>query len=403
MDFVVRDYLAVKEAKVRVDGLTVVRGESYSGKSSMFRAIEAAMTNRFASGCVRWGTPQCSVSVRFGGSGSVLKVTKAEKGGAVYDLDGCCFDKTARAVPAEVRSFLGCGYLRAGSDTVSLNFWEQFSKPLLWSFSQAKISEMLGNGEALAVWSGVNKNLTGRRSELKGAEGVLLHQVDSCRAELASWEGLVDAGGVLFEDVSAAVCAYDSVVARVGLLEDLRALLLDVACVEGGICHYRLLLNECEGLASVAERDDALHSLQLLVGECSDQRSLVTALQEGIHLYGLLGDCAASDVWDVYRSLCGLRSCLLFLAWCDQEYRTKSAALVLADLQVLGVVSSLTRDVCGVLQGGWDCIFAYKGFEMLLSLSECLMEVRSVHKEIEFISGLLGANVCPFCGSEVNV
>ena len=60
VDLIVKDYLACRDVRIGVRGLTVVRGESYSGKSSMFRGLVSAFTNRWSSRCVRWG---CSCSI----------------------------------------------------------------------------------------------------------------------------------------------------------------------------------------------------------------------------------------------------------------------------------------------------------------------------------------------------
>lgn len=200
VDFVVRDYLAAREVKIRVDGLTVLRGESYSGKSSTFRAIQSACMNRFASGTVRWGAPQSEVAIRFDG-GDILKVVKANTGGASYELGGVKYDKTRREVPAEVESFLNLGTLTSGADKLSLTFWEQFSRPLLRSFSQAKVSEMLGSGTALRDWGVCWKELSSRRSELRGEEKMVRSYLDDARAEAVKYEQLFKDGKSLYDSV----------------------------------------------------------------------------------------------------------------------------------------------------------------------------------------------------------
>ncbi len=43
----IENYKAVKEAKLQIKGLTVLRGASNQGKSSIIQAIKASMLNRF--------------------------------------------------------------------------------------------------------------------------------------------------------------------------------------------------------------------------------------------------------------------------------------------------------------------------------------------------------------------
>ena len=61
--FIVRNYLAVKEVKLNVKGLTTLTGDSNSGKSSTLKAIDAACHNRFMSGQVRWGEDKIVVKI----------------------------------------------------------------------------------------------------------------------------------------------------------------------------------------------------------------------------------------------------------------------------------------------------------------------------------------------------
>ena len=46
---IVRNYLAVEEAKLLIRGLTILRGESFQGKSSLVAGLRAAFTNVFTS------------------------------------------------------------------------------------------------------------------------------------------------------------------------------------------------------------------------------------------------------------------------------------------------------------------------------------------------------------------
>lgn len=403
VDFVVRDYLAVKEAKVRVSGLTVVRGESYSGKSSLFRAIEAAMTNRFASGCVRWDAPACSVSIRFDGVDPVLKVVKTEKGGAVYELGSERYEKVRRDVPLEVQEFLGCDYLRAGSDTLSLNFWEQFSKPLLWCFSQAKISEMLGNGAALREWSDTNKKLTSRRSELKGAEGVLRHQVDTCASQLSSWSLLEESGRALYQEVGATVSSYKSGVAQLDRLKLLRRWVLDLSSVQEGLSCYDALLRGLDSVSVEARLLATLHDLHSVLTELQSLDSVDRILRQGVQYYRALQDVVSSREFVTFDRLRALRLVLLRAESCDASLQSCRSMLRVAGLERLKQYCGLCSEVGSLVSSCSGMITVYKKLDLDMRLRSLLQDLQQVEADTRSVEGLLGNSVCPFCGSVLNV
>lgn len=276
IDIVVKDYLAVKEAKIRVTGLTVLRGESYSGKSSFFRALQAAVTNRFSSGCVRWGSPEASISVRCADSSAVLRVTRGSKGSTVYSLGGVNFEKVGRNVPNEVASFLNLGVLVSGADQLSLTFWEQFSRPLLHSFSQARIGDLLGGGEALHDWTVASKSLSVRKSELKGIESALLQQVDDAVSAVAAWGSLVaDAEPLVrvVQDQLSTVVMYRD---RLSLLRELSTVHAEAAEVLSCFHYYWKLYRSYTDLCDSYSKVELLRSLQ---GAATVHTSLVEGVR----------------------------------------------------------------------------------------------------------------------------
>lgn len=276
IDIVVKDYLAVKEAKIRVTGLTVLRGESYSGKSSFFRALQAAVTNRFSSGCVRWGSPEASISVRCADSGAVLRVTRGSKGSTVYSLGGVNFEKVGRNVPTEVASFLNLGVLVSGADQLSLTFWEQFSRPLLHSFSQARIGDLLGGGEALRDWTVASKSLSVRKSELKGIESVLLQQVDDAVSAVAAWGSLVADAEPLMQVVQERLSAVVMYRERLSLLRELSTVRAEAAEVLSCFHYYWKLHRSYADLCDSSSKVELLHSLR---GAVSVHRSFVEGVR----------------------------------------------------------------------------------------------------------------------------
>jgi hypothetical protein len=405
VDFIVRDFLAAREVKIRVDGLTVLRGESYSGKSSTFRAIHAACTNRFASGTVRWGASQSEVLIRFDGSSDVLRVVKPLSGGASYQLGSVKYDKTRREVPAEVESFLNLGVLVSGSDRLSLTFWEQFSRPLLRSFSQAKVSEMLGSGVALKDWGVCWKALSSRRSELRGEERVLKSLVDESKAQVDIYARLVDLGSSLALSVRRAREALLGLSSRVQLLQELRQLLLTRDVLEGSQGSRRACLSVIDGWLSLQARMVALMSLY---GYLSSSSRVCTELFVLQSYSDVLRRHKELEVG--FSSACYSRSMLSSLGGLLLRKSVVESQLYVVR-QSCAVV--WLRSLCLLLQESsvgstkWVSLSVVRRtldrLVLLHSLRKALSDRSLLEAHIDSLRARCSEDVCPVCGSRLSV
>lgn len=411
IDIVVRDYLAAEEVKLRIDGLTVLRGESYSGKSSTFRAIQAAVQNRFPVGCVRWGATSCSVALRFDGSSEILKVSKSEKGGAVYELGSVKFEKTRREVPQEVVSFLNLGSLVSGADRLSLSFWEQFSRPLLRAFSQSKVSDLLGGGQSLKDWGEANKALISRRGELKGEESVLITHCAKAQEEVAAWEALLAEAAPLVSLVK------DLDVRITTSAETLQSLRLLSTAYESrtfigvGVTHGSAVLESCGGVEHLLAVCSSFEDLLGYVKALEEDASAVRVVEEGV---ALIDACLAS-----HMVASGMEASLQQLyELLDLVWQSKGIGVRLSTMQCQGMLMECAerRALLAVLDGLVGlyarilsmqeacvaCLGVLDQLILLGSLSEeCPALVRMCVEE-SGISPLLKDSVCPYCGHDLD-
>lgn len=388
MDIVVKAYLAARDVRVRVEGLTVLRGESCAGKSSTFRGVVAACMNRFTSGCVRWGSAGCSVSVRFADDARVLRVTKTEKGGAVYRLGDVTYDKTRREVPSDVCSFLNFGFLEAGSDRLSLSFWEQFTPPLLMGFSQRRIGALLGSGSGLSDWSVCWRGLGVRRDRCRGASTSLGKLLDSAKRSMELYCSLQTLGSVLYARVTDAYSRLTSLrTRRSSLLQLLGLCTTDYVHASSVVAGYSRLSSVLDAYVSFLSRRREVVSLLTLYAD----RSLLSG-----QISDVLEPCLG--VLDKHSSL--VSSC--------SSLRSRMLSLV-------SLVEMVTR--CGSMSSGLsvlsECASYLSGLERLASRRASLVSRRerlssllslltsrdSFVSEIWRLEGLLDSNVCPLCGS----
>lgn len=125
----VRNFQSIKDATIRVSGLTVITGPNNSGKTAALRAVRGAFTNAPAGPLVRKGEAHLTVDLSFD-DGHTLTWEKGNekpegKGKAInrYVLDGKALEGVGRGVPPEVEA-LGVREISAGSD----GLWPQIAR-----------------------------------------------------------------------------------------------------------------------------------------------------------------------------------------------------------------------------------------------------------------------------------
>lgn len=388
VDFIVKDYLACRDVRIGVRGLTVVRGESYSGKSSMFRGLVSAFTNRWSSRCVRWGCSCSSVSVRFSEVGPVLRVVKGNRVGARYELDGVVYDKTGRDVPGAVSSFLGFGCLDSGSDSVSLSFWPQFRSPLLLSYSQSRVREFLGSGRGLDDLGLCSDGLRRRSSELQGGLRALNGLIDGERVILEGFRGLLSSGSSLFSFVSDRLSSLSDVSARLSSASALLRFVRRRRVLLGLVCGYRSYLSSLASLSSVCRRVTAVSYLRGVVLDRCSISSYVTRCRSVLSGYdGYLFDLGSDGSYGLlmgrFSSLSSLRTCLL-----ARTSLSDSVSRLSFGFSLYASCSSACRSL----------VLSSLRCDALSDLV-CLLRTRDdLSSRIEGLRSLSSSAVCPLCG-----
>lgn len=166
--FIVKDFQSIQEAKIGVDGLTVIVGDSNSGKTATLRALNAACNNRFRSGCVRHKQSQSSIAIKTNEDPRVLQIVKPSDSSAKMKLGDQVFSKLSRTVPKEVSEFLNLGVIDSvGTEGYSLTFHPQFTPPLLLGLSHQKVIDLLSASTALDDLKIAKDQLLLRSRELK--------------------------------------------------------------------------------------------------------------------------------------------------------------------------------------------------------------------------------------------
>lgn len=167
---VIKDFQSLDEAKINVDGVTIIVGETNCGKSACLRAIQAAATNRFKQGQVKEGKEVATVSMRFDTQGQVITVQRHVLGGSPrIKLGPQVYTKLGRTLPKEVSDFLNIASVNINGEQYSCTFHPQFSKPILLEYSQQKVMEILSASVEFSKLKVAKEIILSDRAKCKGA------------------------------------------------------------------------------------------------------------------------------------------------------------------------------------------------------------------------------------------
>lgn len=224
----VQNYQSVKDVNLTIEGLTVLKGQSNAGKSSILKALYAATHNRFRRGAVSWGEDSCVVLVQYTGEKNILRVERAASGASPKVRLGCKetgyqnFGKMNRDLPAPIQDYNNFGYIQlTPQEKLTLNFSPQFSKPLMVQFSNKKIVDILAYSKATEDAQHAYKQITERNQELKGA----LVEIDSAVSATKATIGELKKQFLLFKDYDRIEQLSEEVVREEKVLETLTQLI----------------------------------------------------------------------------------------------------------------------------------------------------------------------------------
>jgi len=139
---VIKDFQAIRSAEIEFAGLTVIVGESRTGKSSVIRAISRLMSASPGTSDVSVGKQAYRVAIARNGHVIVRK-----KGAKVneYHVDGQVFTKVGRLLPPGADVVLDLAQVEVGKKKTLLNIQDQFDSPFLVAESPSVVSEFLGS------------------------------------------------------------------------------------------------------------------------------------------------------------------------------------------------------------------------------------------------------------------
>jgi len=127
----IKNYQAIKNVELEFPpGITAIVGNSNNGKSSIIRAIEAAINNKGGSSFINYDADECEVAITH--DGADIKWIKSKKPGkSHYIINGTKINKIGQTQVPEVAQLLNMGEVEVNNERFRLNFWKQLDYPFL--------------------------------------------------------------------------------------------------------------------------------------------------------------------------------------------------------------------------------------------------------------------------------
>lgn len=139
-DVEITNYESISHAKISIQGFTTLVGRNHIGKSSVMRAINAALTNQQGTHFIRWGCDYCEVHIK---TEDLDLIWHKEEGKNYYTINGQSFEKIGREQPPAPVSQAGFRVLQIADQKINLNYSQQFHPLFLVDKRDTKTADLL--------------------------------------------------------------------------------------------------------------------------------------------------------------------------------------------------------------------------------------------------------------------
>ena len=382
----VGNFQSITHADITVDGFTILVGESSQGKSACMRAVNAACNNRFKQGFLKYGTDEIRVDIKYSDDDRTLTVTKNKKDSPTYKLGDTVYQKLNRTVPPEIEDFNGFGVIDNYESKYPLNFFTQFSKPLLLEFSQKRILEILSSSKAFDDMNDAVSKLNKRKEQNNGAFKQLSSMINDNKRQLSEYteqEESIRDGIKRLSDVSERLKTCET---RIGAADELCRLTGAQSHAERRAETLRNIVSLCERVTETNRTLAALDELSGHVTEQTNAKQRTENAQNRLSLcerYILLSDEIKSIRTDSITEL--------------EKHITESKQTH-GRIKQLTSVLTVAEKCVGTKQSIAETENRLNG---LARLSELMETYKNTHKTIRDKQSMVDNHLCPVCGNKI--
>lgn len=383
----VRNFQSISDADITVDGFTILVGESSQGKSACMRAVNAACNNRFKQGFLKYGTENMRIDIKYSDDDRTLTVTKNKKDSPTYTLGETVYQKLNRAVPPEIDDFNGFGSIDNYEQKYPLNFFTQFSKPLLLEFSQKRILEILSSSKAFDDMNDAQTKINKRKEQNNGAFKQLSSMITDNKRQLSEYterEQTIHDG---IESLKRAMSESEECDRQTLTAETLFGHMNAHTATERRVETLRNAQTKCELILKVNTMSGRLQELRTAITEHTDNEKRVKALRERETLCGQYND--------TLTKLNSVRNDLL-----DELEKhigdSRSAQKRMTELKNVSTVAEQCVNTNAAIKRNET------ERNNLTVLSDLMSVCRSAQKTIRDKQSVIDNHICPVCGNKIS-
>ena len=140
---ILKNFQQWKTGKVSfTKGLNILVGNTESGKSTLFRAINSILTGKMPEDYIRKGTKEVEVKVEFDNN-TYFRRFRSKKDN-IADANGKIFERVGKEIPFEYFNKLGKTSIEFGSKELSLCSYSQFEPHFFITLSDYDKSKLIG-------------------------------------------------------------------------------------------------------------------------------------------------------------------------------------------------------------------------------------------------------------------
>ena len=190
MKISVQNYQIIKQAMLDFNpGLTVIVGPSNNGKSSLLKALKAAIYTEGGTTPIRHGENSYIVGIQ---NDKHVVIFQKKEGSSKYIVDGQTYSKFGLSTPEEVSNALNIKELILNGNKVQLNFWNQMDKPFLLDKSAGELFKFIVDSGENDQLSNVLKSMVSDRQQIN-------RDADTVQGSILSSEGMIKEQNNLLE------------------------------------------------------------------------------------------------------------------------------------------------------------------------------------------------------------
>ncbi len=380
----IKNFQSIQSADIAVDGFTILVGESSQGKSACLRAVNAACNNKFRQNYLRYGAEEMSVTIGYNNEGD-FQATKVGSNSPTYRYNEQRYEKLNRTVPEEIQTFNNFGVIDYYEQKYPLNFFSQFSKPLLLEFSQKRILEILSSSKAYDDMNKASSNLNKHKEQNSGAfkqVSAMLDENRVCLSALKELLAVVEPKAINLQTLMNNVALGERKLQTLQLLQD------EQAALDTNNAGIKLREPIIESIETYRQLTNTQSKIDSLLGELAvDPAKRMRALEERI------GIC--ERVLALQDEKAAVRTDLINALISDLEEH----AAAKKRLTALNTILTKCEDVISKLREHAALESKNDKIAMLLVDIEAHKSSQQAVKEKE---RLINERICPVCGNKLN-